>query len=423
MILKKSIKHFCTYPNQGGAGIAAWRLVQGLRKRGLNADLVGLWKDQNINLPGRGVIELDRNPFHLAWRWLRKYKSKIEQNKIESLSSMPFYIDSSPLGQPMFQIAKKSDIIHLHWVNNFIDYQFFFTKLPIGVPIFWTLHDMSPFTGGCIHSKSCLRFKDSCGCCPLLGSFSQRDESEVMLKRKIKTMAPHISNMVVISPSRWLADLAGKSQVFSGARIEVIPNGFNLDIYTPFKRAKGRALIGAENGELVLLFTASALGGDLKGGKLFIESWKMLHERGVAFKVVCVGNSHGFHVPESWQILGPQSDEGRMAAIYAGADILVVPSEVENFPNVICEALACGVPVVGTHVGGIPELVIDNLTGFTVRDRSASNFAEMILRLSYDIKTNRAERAFRCREFAERHFSVPIVIDKHIKLYNDSFRN
>jgi glycosyltransferase involved in cell wall biosynthesis len=145
------IKHFCTYPNRGGAGVAAWRLVKGLRRHGLDADLFGIWQDREKSDSGARTVRFDKNPIHIVWRLVRKLQVERQQKKINQFNrskTIPFSIDYSPLGQPMMESANKATIVHLHWVCDFIDYEYFFSNLPVGIPIFWTLHDMNPFMGG-----------------------------------------------------------------------------------------------------------------------------------------------------------------------------------------------------------------------------------------------------------------------------------
>ena len=417
------ITHFTTYPNQGGAGIAAWRLVHGLRSRGVDADLVGIWKFGITDEPGQQNFAYDRKLAHRLWRVARRFQAERLNKKLPSSSSrgdMPFYSDLSPLGQPMLESATGADIVHLHWVCDFIDYEYFFSKLPVGVPIFWTLHDMNPFTGGCIHSMGCQRFQEACGKCPLLGAALADDESARLLQRKVQALAPHLHNLFVITPSQWLGNLAQKSRVFRSAQFRVVPNGVDLEIYHPQRRKLGRAMISATNEDRVILFVAGSLRQTLKGGPLFIEAWKELEARGVKTRVVCVGDSRGFEAPGSWQLLSFAEEEKEKATIFAAADVLVVPSEVENYPNVICEALACGVPVVGSHVGGIPELVLDGRTGFTFQERSAVCLADTLHRLLETFPGERAAWRNRCREFAEKTFCMTDIEDRHIHLYEEA---
>jgi glycosyltransferase involved in cell wall biosynthesis len=69
---------------------------------------------------------------------------------------------------------------------------------------------------------------------------------------------------------------------------------------------------------------------------------------------------------------------------YADADLFVLPSHSEGSPNALLEAMAASLPVIATHVGGVPELVTDGLTGRLVPSRSPDALADAIVAAASD---------------------------------------
>ena len=98
------------------------------------------------------------------------------------------------------------------------------------------------------------------------------------------------------------------------------------------------------------------------------------------------------------------------------ADLFLLPSDLESFGLAALEAMACEVPVIGTNVGGMPEVVEHGVDGYLVEPRdvvSAARFAVEIL--------SRADRGRemgrRAREDARRKFCAEDVIPQYEAYY------
>jgi glycosyltransferase involved in cell wall biosynthesis len=104
-------------------------------------------------------------------------------------------------------------------------------------------------------------------------------------------------------------------------------------------------------------------------------------------------------------------------ALLQASDIFVLASVGEAFGLVLAEAMACGVPVVGSRSGSIMEVVEDGRTGILATPLDAVAFAEAIERLSRDVPL-RTEMAARAVTRARTHFNVEMVVEKTIDIYN-----
>jgi len=130
------------------------------------------------------------------------------------------------------------------------------------------------------------------------------------------------------------------------------------------------------------------------------ELESMIHELGLKQEVTLTGR------------LGPDD----MARLYQSADIMLNPSTVDNMPNSILEALASGVPVVSTHVGGIPDMVRDRETALLIEPENPEAMAQAVLEL-----IENQDQAARLRKNGLQHvkqFSWPEVKRQWLGIYH-----
>jgi glycosyltransferase involved in cell wall biosynthesis len=182
----------------------------------------------------------------------------------------------------------------------------------------------------------------------------------------------------VIVPSGFLEAVFGKY----GFATQVVPNIVNLERFSAEREGDGSGgprLLVARNLEPIY-DNATALrtlalvrerhpGATLViagSGPLRAELERLAAELGIADAVTFTG----------------RVDNAGMAALYRNADAMLNPSLVDNMPNSVLEALACGVPVVSTHVGGVPYIVEDGRTALLVPPADPRAMADAVLRLA-----------------------------------------
>lgn len=152
--------------------------------------------------------------------------------------------------------------------------------------------------------------------------------------------------------------------------IEVIPNFIDTNVFKPVDAKNLRRLI-APNGESVLIHVSNFRA--VKRVQDAIRAFKLVLDGGIKAKFLFVGDgpdrsecqalARELGVAQHVRFLGKQSE---LAALLAASDIFMIPSGNESFGLSALEAMACGVPVISSDVGGLPEVNVHGETGFVV---------------------------------------------------------
>jgi glycosyltransferase involved in cell wall biosynthesis len=405
---------------RGGATRAAMRQHQALRSAGVESEVHVLAKETQD--PEVIAFDYRAGLYERIVRRLRK--SAVARNFSAYGASRPdgfelFSDDRVHLRSAVFRGLDEVDLVNLHWVAGYCDFTAIFVDLLALKPLVWTLHDMNAFTGGCHYDHGCGGFRDRCGACPQLGSRDAGDLSARVWERKRQALTGRsaVHHFCVAVPSRWLAEGARRSSLFRDARIEVIPYGLDTDLYRPSDRATARRKHGLTNQDRVILFLASGAGARRKGFGYLDEAVSGFDDR-EGLVVVSVGGDK----PESSGVyrhlhLGTIAEEVALAEIYGAADLFVMPSIEDNLPLACQEALACGTPVIGFAVGGIPDMVIEGKTGFVVPPRNASAIGGAIRHFFADCGLA-SVLSRGAREHAVRHYSYSANASAYRILYD-----
>jgi glycosyltransferase involved in cell wall biosynthesis len=163
--------------------------------------------------------------------------------------------------------------------------------------------------------------------------------------------------VTVTAPSQWLANL---TKELTGQECVFLPNPIDLKTFSPGDRATARRRWGLPEEGLVVLAGADSLADPRKGFDLLREAWGEAQRHGATLALF---GRHGENRPGE-RYLGNLTSDEEMVAAYQAADLYVHPARMENAPCTIQESLACGTPVAAFAVGGIPEMVVPEKTGF-----------------------------------------------------------
>ena len=160
-----------------------------------------------------------------------------------------------------------------------------------------------------------------------------------------------------------------------------------------------------------------------KGVEELIQAWASLRPDGWQLQVVGPGNTDYQHAlmdkyqPTGLEFLGEKNHSEAMLLL-ADADVFVLPSYTEGFPNVVVESMALGKPIVATRVGAIPEMLSDGC-GFLIEARDVDGLKSALTKLMADAELRQSIGA-RAQERAINDFSLDAVFERYMALWREA---
>lgn len=441
----------------GGAEKVAWNLFQSYRARGNISSLAVGYKrsdDPDVSVvpnceQGRvwsrvwwaihhrlksisGRVPIAR-PFARLTRWIAEpLRSIVEHCGVED-----FHFRGT---RRLLELtAQRPNIVHCHNLHGaYFDLRLL-PHLSRQVPLVLTLHDAWLLSGHCAHSFDCERWRAGCGHCPDLSIYpaTRRDATAYNWRRKQRIYAR--SRLYVAAPSQWLMRKVEQS-ILAPAIVEgrVIPNGVDLSIFHPAERRSARTMLKIPPTARVILFTANGIRQNI---------WKDYQTMRAAIDRVAA-QVHGQRVlfialgedapPErigmaEVHFIPYNKDAQAVARYYQAADVYLHAAKADTFPNTVLEALACGIPVVATAVGGIPEQInglhglvggtsdknryqVNEATGVLVSPGDAGEMANAIVQLLTDHRLRERMGNNAARD-ARHRFDLERQVDDYLVWY------
>ena len=411
----------------GGAAVAARRLHHGLLADGVESRFwfsgdSGGRRDSAPDASYRQIAwgmppiwdVLRFGPSAIRWGWERGLRTYYRRGG--AVRPGMYNGPIRPYPTPFTPTDRLPDLLHLHWVSRIIDYRSFFSSLPAGLPLVWTLHDMQPLTGGCHHAHDCDRFRQACGNCPALGRPGCHDLSFRDHGIKKSALAERVIH--VVTPSRWLENQARASGLLSSnCTFQTIRNGIDLTDFQPLEKRAARQQLGLPEDRLLIGYGADSLNNKPKGIEEFLRAISQLPSAYQATGLVFGKGEPPAGISSVPLInLGFLTTPAQLRLAYAAADIFTVPSHAETLSQAATESLACGTPVVASNVGGIPEIVLDGVTGLLAQPQDSGSLAAKLAILANDAAL-RHQLATAGRDFVYREFEASAQTALYRDLY------
>ncbi len=352
----------------GGAARAAYRIHHALRSSGIDSFM-------RVNAATAGDWTVDGPPSKAA-KLLAKVRPLVSGLLTKTLKTgNPIIHSPSVLTSRLSKVlnASDADVVHLHWVQGEM-----LSIADIGriqKPLVWTLHDMWAFCGA-EHYTEDTRWRDGYTATNRPAHEAGFDLNRWTFARKHKQWQ---RPMHIVTPSRWLADIALQSVLMRDWPITVIPNTLDTDAWQPINKPTARALLGLPLDVPLLLFGAMGGARDPRKGFHLLQA-ALGHLRGQlpGLELVIFGQLAPKVIPDMGfkvHYTGHLHDDISLRLIYSASDAIVVPSRQEAFGQTASEAHACGIPVVAFNATGLLDVVAHQQTGYLAKAFDASDLA------------------------------------------------
>lgn len=317
------------------------------------------------------------------------------------------------------RVLDNYDIVHFHDLYTSI------SPLTLALtsrrkPTFFTVHDCSAFTGGCLYPMGCEKFTTHCHQCPQLPAGKNKDKIPDRT-REIQAIKRWVSGQFhirYIYPSQWMAQQAEQALKYKISPV-VIPYGLDLEPFPLMKKVDVRTSLGIPENRKVVVISAHVLSDPRKGVKYAIAALQSVRDLSPFVLAVGICNDELKQALEGLEFreMGYISDPNFLAKVYSAADVMLFCTLADNLPLTVMEAMAASTPVVGFSTGGVPEMIQTGHNGILVEptNQQALNQALRQALLSVNLEAMGQQ----ARKDIENNFSKAAFVERHLQLYQD----
>ncbi len=295
-------------------------------------------------------------------------------------------------------------------------------------PVILSPVDQFLSTGYCPYTLGCERFRDHCGNCPQIDlpyPGLSRDTTPALLDMKRKAVTS--SGFHLLVHTKYLAE--HYRSTFVGSRpVEQLYYGIDVDAFRPMNREACASALGLPlPRRFVVGLFHSFVSEKRKGILPLLEGLREVASRAPGqFEVLVVGNAseraREFETPAMPVLTLPFiKEEKQLAMAFNLCGALLYPTQADNLSLTCLNALACGVPVISSRVGGHPEAIFDGINGFLCDPGRDDQIIERAAQLAADPEL--AQRmAAAARQTAVEKFDINDYVTRLVSYYEQVLR-
>lgn len=318
----------------GGAGLSARRLSFALNEKGINSFFLAL---ENAGYsPGFNEFSYRRS---VSVKTLSKLNSLLSKMLMKDTYFSIFSVPSMNIDDVIKMGDPDNTIVHIHNWFNLLNTKSVERVLNRGYYVVFTLHDQRLFTGGCHYSLHCTNYLENCAKCPFLRT-GFKEVAEINRRRMEALLTKYKKQVTIIGPSNWIVEKAKSSRTLKDFDVTHLQNFHGI---LDNRVHKARQIAKKNRNNLVIGVATFDKKSPLKGGKIISEVQRSLKSQNSQIEIIYLSD-----ITDS---------DTKYLDFWSQIDYLLVLSTADNSPNVIHEAKYFGIPVIGSKVGGIPELL------------------------------------------------------------------
>lgn len=283
------------------------------------------------------------------------------------------------------------------------------------VPTVYSMLDEFPYLGRCCYSYDCNQFQTGCLHCT-----AKRNEYPYtfFFRRSHKffydKMKAYAYDEICFTGPQWVLNRAKTSPLLSDERLYCVDEYVDTDhVFYPRKAFKKLAqdIISLDK---IIILTVAPYSNPRKGGSFFLELAHLL-ESEERFQFIYIGmDVRHVSLPSNCKAVGFVKDQNELAEYYSIADLFVCTSTADTMPNVCLDSLACGTPILGFDISGIPFVAEEPLGHFVTP-------FDIHLMADYVRKTGKKDSRLiqKCRDYAVKRYSPSVYYKKMLDIYRD----